>query len=218
MALAFPILQSQIEVANKLQEILAEDSPTDRSLCALKQQFPGFDADAVLLKASAINQLYATNVWAIGRMAKHVTQLMRDPESLPKDHLLVERLAALPKAEAKHSERNYLSFASKFAHFFIDENAFPIYDAYSAKMTAYHLGRRNLTIDRLHPYRSFVQNFQKVRSESRISCTTRELDSYLWLAGLYGVWKVRGEDAKINADVYRLFSIPSESINACWLN
>jgi hypothetical protein len=169
MSLAITLLTSQIEAANRLQSFLANEAPTDRALYSLKERFPGFDSDAVLLKVAAINQLYATQVWAIGRMARHVVQVMNGPDALSRDHVLIETLAALPKADEKHSARNHLSFASKFAHFFVDSEAFPIYDTFAVGMTGYHLGRREEVKDPLHPYRAFLQNLTKLRLEAGLN-------------------------------------------------
>ena len=58
--------------------------------------------------------------------------------------------------------RKHLSFASKFAHFFIDMERFPIYDFFSLKMVAYHLGRQELTRNTAHPYQAFIENINRL--------------------------------------------------------
>jgi len=86
MGLAIPLSRLQIHAANNLQAMLAEDAPADKALYALKERFPGFDANSVLLKVAAVNQLYSTNVWAIGRMARHVVKVMRGPDAGRRDY------------------------------------------------------------------------------------------------------------------------------------
>ena len=212
MDLAVPLSKRQIKAANELQLILAEGSPTDRALYALSDRFPGFDSDAVLLKVAAINQLYYTNVWAVTRMARHVAKVMNGPNASKRDYELIEELAALPKSERQQSNRNHLSFASKFAHFFIDAEAFPIYDTFAVRMIVHHLGWQATIPDLLHPYQAFFKNFSSLKKGADLSCTTRELDSYLWLAGLYREWKKSGDKARINTEVLRLFGDRSEKV------
>ena len=96
----------------------------------------------------------------------------------------VKKLATLPNIKRKH-----ISFASKFAHFFIDEERFPIYDSYAVKMVAYHLGEQGLVRDTDNPYKAFVANFHQLKQVAGLECTTRELDHYLWLAGMFRKWQ-----------------------------
>ncbi len=139
MGLAVPLTMSQIEAANRLHRKLLQWKATDNALCALKERFPGFDVDSSLLKVAAIDQLYGTNVYAVVRMVEHVTEVMCQVSTLD-DVELVGEIATL--ANMKHT-----SFASKFAHFFIDEERFPIYDSYAVKMVEYHPGKQVLVRD-----------------------------------------------------------------------
>jgi hypothetical protein len=66
---------------------------------------------------------------------------------------------------------------------------FPIYDYYAVKMVAYHLGQQRLIQDEEHPYKAFIENLNRLKQYAQLSCTARELDHYLWLAGLYRVWQ-----------------------------
>src|SRR5690349_6766320 len=130
--LVVPLSMSQIDAANRLHRQLSQWQVTDDALRALKDRFPGFAIDATLLKVVAVNQLYGTNVYAVVRMAQHIAEVMLEASHMD-DAGLVEELAAL-------SGMKHTSFASKFAHFFIDVERFPIYDSYAVKMVAYHLG------------------------------------------------------------------------------
>jgi hypothetical protein len=104
----------------------------------------------------------------------------------------------------------HLSFASKFAHFFIDMERFPIYDSYAVKMVAYHLGRHGQDRKTEYPYKAFIEDLHRLRNNARLSCTARELDHYLWLAGLYQVW-LRDPDSPINIEVKKLFELLSSA-------
>jgi hypothetical protein len=201
--LAVPLTMTQIETANRLHTKLIQWQVTDRALHTLQETLPGFDIEATLLKVVAVNQLYGTNVYAVARMAQHVTQVMQNASGM-EDTDLVEELAAL-------NGRKHRSFASKFAHFFIDMERFPIFDSFAVKMVTYHLGARGLARDSAHPYRVFVENICRLKKYAGLSYTTRELDRYLWLAGLYQAW-CRNPASQINAEVAEMFKSPSPEV------
>src|SRR5260221_11619680 len=199
MDLAVPLSMPQIEAANRLHRQLPQWQITDYALHALQVHFPGFDAEATLLKVVAVNQLYGTNVYAVIRMAQHIAKVMSEADNM-EDADLVEKLASL-------TGRKHLSFASKFAHFFIDMERFPIFDSFAVKMVAYHLGMQGQVKDSAHPYRAFVENIHRLKRYAGLSCTTKELDRYLWLAGLYQAW-CRNTASQINAEVAEMFKSP----------
>src|SRR5947209_9662363 len=125
MSLAAPLSMTQIEAANRLHGKLLQWQVTVRALHTLQENLPGFDIEVTLLKVAAVNQLYGTNVYAVVRMARHVTGVMQEARGM-EDADLVEELASL-------TGRKHRSFASKFAHFFIDMERFPIFDSYAEK-------------------------------------------------------------------------------------
>jgi hypothetical protein len=194
-----PLTAENIRAALRLYERLPDWGVTDHALAALAVAFPGFTPEAVLLKAAAINQLYATQVWDIGGMYAHVLDVFGSPwqHLAPAD--LVKRLAAVPG-------RTHTSFAAKFCHFFIDQERFPIYDFYADWMVRWHLGRRQAASEPTHAYRAFLTNLYALRKRDQIVCTSRELDRYLWIAGQYRWWKRKGAAAGTNTELRkRLF-------------
>lgn len=203
--LAVPLSISQIEAANRLHGKLLQWQVTDHALHALHVNLPGFDIEATLLKVVAINQLYGTNVYAVVRMAQHVTEVMQGANRM-EDADLVKELASL-------NGRKHHSFASKFAHFFINMERFPIYDSFAVKMVAYHLEGYGQVKDAAHPYRTFVENILRLKRYAQLSCTTKELDRYLWLAGLYQEWR-RNPASQINAEVAEMFKNQSAEVTA----
>lgn len=143
-------------------------------------------------------------------MARRVHDVMRQNiKELVADEL-VEQLAHLPKSEEHQRQWNHISFASKFAHFFISSETFPPYDSYADKMLIYHLGYAGAILDRHHIYRAFTLNFNTLKARLQFDCTTRELDKYLWLSGVYRQWRNNPENPKINVDAHRLFVNASE--------
>ncbi len=209
-----PLLASQLAAAKKLYTRLPQWHATNEALAALGQRFPDFALPSVLLKVAAVNQLYGTNVYAVVRMAEHVSAIMAKYDGSQADTTLVEHIAALPPTSGQPRDRRHISFASKFVHFFIDAERFPIYDSYAVKMVDYHLGADERLVDAQHPYKVFMQNLQRLKQRDQISSTNQELDAYLWLAGLY--WeKRRTAKPQINAEVARLFGLPDLDIVNC---
>ncbi|GLV59854.1 hypothetical protein KDH_66780 [Dictyobacter sp. S3.2.2.5] len=216
--LAVPLLRSQIDVANRLHQQLRQWKDIDQALETLHTHFPGFDMDSTLLKVVAVNQLYGTRLYMVVPMARHVTEVMSTSDEL-EDTELVEQIAAF--AGHKH-----LSFASKFAHFFIHMERFPIYDAFARNMVAHHLGTHVRTVGTTSPYKAFVDNIEQLKQRAALSCSNKELDRYLWLAGLYRLWKRyqnkyeentnEKKKLRMNAEVEALFNDFS-SVNAAEL-
>ena len=197
--LAIPLTILQIEAANELHLQLPQWKDTDDALRALYDRFPGFDVKATLLKVAAVNQLYGTNVYAVDRMARHIVDVLNAREGFDDIDFLVEELATLPR-------RKHISFASKFVHFFIDKERFPIYDSFAEDMVKFHLGRQGWIKDKEHPYRAFFQNLVKLKEQvcSQGPCTYEALDRYLWLTGLYKAHRTKA-NPKINREVEELF-------------
>ena len=133
---------------------------TNRAFQVLRERVPGFDLPASLLKVAAVNQLYFTNVYAVARMAEHVTDIMAKP---PDDLLLmVDKIAALLPAPGQKHDRKHWSFASKFVYFFVDDRC-PIYDSYAVAMVAFHHGRGKYARDETSPYSAFVANLRRLQ-------------------------------------------------------
>jgi hypothetical protein len=213
MRTGIPLFPSQLIAASHLYARLPQWHATNRALEALGKRFPDFGTESALLKVAAVNQLYGTNVYAAVRMAEHVCTVMAANGNTQADETLVERIAALPLVPGQSHERKHISFASKFAHFFVDAEQFPIYDAYAVKMVEYHLGPNERVSDLEQPYSAFVQNLLALKQRDQITCTNQELDAYLWLAGLY--WeKRRSAKAQINTEVAQLFEAPPPDVAA----
>ncbi len=187
----------QLSAATRLHSRLASWKATDAALDRLAQRVPEFDLTACLIKAASVNQLYGTNVYALTRVGAHVAEVMAQPD---RDDL-VERLAAVP-TDCK--VRRHLSFASKFAHFFVDKDRFPIFDSHAARGLRHHLDGTRLPYDDPPAYADYVEAMGALTALSGVECSGRELDRYLWLSGLYRAWR-RNARAKINVEARDLF-------------
>lgn len=91
------------------------------------------------------------------RMAEHVRGVMAECGAAPKGADFVERLANLPTiGEGRARRGRHVSFASKFAHVFIDANRFPLIDPYALAALAKHLGKANVLRDTAHSYVAYA--------------------------------------------------------------
>ncbi|MFH0982912.1 MAG: hypothetical protein V2A79_15430 [Planctomycetota bacterium] len=213
MELEVPLTLRQIKAAGELYAHLEQCTAADHALLKLGERFPGFDADSALLKVVTINGLYGTHVFAIVRMAQHVQRVLADPDTAAAGVELVERLARLPLSRPDEKPLVFLSFASKFAHFFVDAKRFPILDRYAEQMVKLHLGPRNIIPDAGSRYATFVGKLNRLRELAPWSGSNRELDRYLWLAGGYRAWCGKAK-TPINAELQRLFANPPPGARA----
>jgi hypothetical protein len=174
----------RLAAAHRLYEADAEWQAMEQVFDELREGFPSNrELKAVLLKASVVNALYATNVFAIRAMARHICEVF-STESDPPDLRLVPRIAEL---SVGGKVRRHLSFASKYAHFFVDPDRFYILDYYAGQALAAHLGPRRVDAAYWTPdYPTFVQRVETLRRRDGITVSNRELDHYLWL---YGCWR-----------------------------
>jgi len=205
------LTQDHIAAANSLYRLCPYWQFSTEALDELAARLPGFDSRVVLLKVVAVNALYGTNVMAIIRMAEHVKSVVATTDLETAGPELVETLAALPKTEDQKHARSHFSFASKFANFFIDSERFPIMDQYSEMMVSFHLGKSNLVRDADHRYADYVENIRQLHTAANLTCSSRELDRYLWLAGEYRTW-LKKPHAQISTEMRALFTRPSAEI------
>lgn len=137
----------------------------------------------VLLKVSALNDFYSTNIFNKYAVAKHISGLAFDSRLLASDLSLVNDIALVTIAG---KPRNFYSFASKYCSHH-KPPAYPIYDQYVEKMLLHFCKR-----DRFHvfsrrdlkSYATFVEVILAFRDYYNLQAfTLRQVDVYLWLGG-----------------------------------
>ncbi len=207
---AMPLGTAQIAAAGALRASLRQWQTTDQALSKLREVLPGFGPTETLLKVVAINGLYGTNVLALTRAARHVQKVLASVDLTRSGPALVESLAEIPTTPHGRPRR-HISFASKFAHFFCDPERFPIYDAYAERMVTLHLGPA-ATRNPARPYEAFTTNVDTLKRQYRLTHSFRELDGYLWIAGLYRAY-LQG-DRRLNAELLRVFEKPTDQQRA----
>lgn len=177
---------------------------TDRALALLAGSVPGLDPDAVTVKAAAVDRLYYTRHYRLGDAIDKIVQVLGPEPTRPatsEDAIaLVEKIAPI---EVGGKNRWHWSFASKFGHWFLHASL-PIYDYWAIRAVTHHFGRISW---RTTTYRDFAEHVCALREASGLSCTTREMDRYLWLSGMYRAWIGAADRDKLglSEEVARLF-------------
>lgn len=211
-SLAVPLDAERIRAACRLHErYLPGWRESDAALERLRELACGADVPTVLLKLAAVDALYGTNVsklYGLVPAANHIVSVLREPRSAPPTLDLVERIASVPPSRPGRRPPRLYSLASKFAHFFVDAEVFPIFDKYACEMVALHLGVARRRYEGDGTYARFVGDFKTLKSRAGWDGASRGLDRYLWLAGLRRTWRKRGTEAQLNAEVRALFENP----------
>jgi hypothetical protein len=199
------LTEAQIAAAGALHASLTQWRLTDDALRRLQDALPAFGPEESLLKVVAINGLYGTNVFALVRTGEHVERVLAATDLGTAGPELVESLADVTPLPGGRLRR-HVSFASKFAHFFISADRFPIFDSYADRMMLLHVGSSAVR-NPARPYEAFVANLARLKREQVPGSSYRELDRYLWLAGLYRAY-LDGRRT-LNAEALRIFEKPS---------
>jgi hypothetical protein len=198
LRLAVPLTAGQIRAARRLRNHVEAWKVNDATVRRLDERFPGFGYSAVLVKTVFVNTVYGTGIRDYRRVTDHLKKTLDKMDLRTAGPELVERLARVPKMRVK-----FWSFASKFAHLFVNSERFPIQDKYAEKSLEFHLGRANLN-RRKSRYLAFVENLKRLRALAGVRCQTRELDHYLWLSEAYRIWR-KGGKSRINREAMSLF-------------
>ncbi len=200
-----PLLPTQIDAANAIHDRhMPGWAGTDRALTLLAESVPGLETEAVTLKAAAVDRLYYTRHYrlgdAIGRIIEVLGPEPARPSTAEEGVTLVERIAPI---EVGNKVRWHWSFASKFGHWFLHDSL-PIYDAWAIRAVRFHFGRIRW---RTTAYRDIAEHVDALRAASGLSCTTREMDRFLWLSGMYRAWGGASDRSKLglSGEVVGLF-------------
>lgn len=133
----------------------------------------------ILLKASALNDFYSTNIFSIFPVAKHILSLNIDGRLRQGDPTLVDAIKAV-------GGRSYYSFASKYCSHH-NPLAYPIYDSYVDKVLRHFRdadGFCAFESEELKRYDRFKEIVLAFRTFYRLEqYTLKEIDQYLWQLG-----------------------------------
>jgi hypothetical protein len=135
-----PIDPPLVAAASEAHRRLTGWGRSDEALAAVRDGLPGFGPGETLAKISVVNALYATNVFALVRVAEHFATVLTRQDLRAAGPELVEVMARVPQGGGEKRPIRRLSLAAKFAHFFVNEDRFPIYDRFAVRMVAHHAG------------------------------------------------------------------------------
>lgn len=160
--------------------VLQEDalSLLFNDLCPLNISIP-----EILLKVSALNDFYSTNIYNTFSVAKHIQGLGIDQRLWAEDLSVVNEIA---RVRIGNKERNFYSFATKYCSHHAPD-AFPIYDSYVERVLLHFKRKESFSAfskSDLKQYDCFVRQIESFRDYFNLNqFTLRDIDIYLWQAG-----------------------------------
>lgn len=205
-----PLTEAGVEAAIELrQSHLPGWFAAARALSEMREELSASTLASFLGRSAAVNDLYNAQLGsAVLPVARFMFELQQRGELvLPEDSAadVVERIGRYGR-----STKDLLGcqvFASKYAHFFVDPDRFPVYDKYAARALLFHWGSFEPSVmDGASRYRHFCTVLDRVLAASELDdVSLGDVDAYLWLAGIYREWLRRGKHAAINSEAKKLF-------------
>lgn len=141
------------------------------------------DINDILIKASALNDFYSTNIFSIFPVAKHILSLNIDSRLKSGDETLVNDIANIV---INGKQKNFYSFATKYcSHHF--PKIFPIYDSYVEKVFVYFQKKDNFSKFKradLKNYKKFKNTLIEFKKFYNIDeYNLKDIDRYIWQLG-----------------------------------
>lgn len=142
------------------------------------------DIDDILIKVSALNDFYSTNIFSPFMVAKHILNLKIDDRLHAGDVTLVNDIAKVKMANG--TIRNFYSFATKYCSHHVPLD-FPIYDSYVDRLLHYFRdedGFFRFSNDDLKSYINFKNILFEFRKYYKLEkYNLKDIDKYLWQLG-----------------------------------
>ena len=139
--------------------------------------------EGILLKVSALNDFYSTNIYDTFTVSKHILNCKIDKDLENGSIELVDKIAPVT---IRGKTRNFYSFASKYCSHHKPE-IYPIYDSYVEKMLMFFKKKDKFAKfrkDELKRYKKFLETIHSFRQYYGLAkFSLRQIDIYLWLVG-----------------------------------
>lgn len=170
-----------IQKWNALEDYVNQENALDKLFLDLCKD--NRSIENILIKCSALNDFYSTNIFKIHNVAQHYLRYDIDGRLAAGDLTLVHDLAHI---EINGKPFYLYSFASKYCSHHRPD-VFPIYDSYVHKLLKYFRDRDNFynftekDLKEYVPYTDIILNFQTYYGLK--SFTIKEIDKYLWQLG-----------------------------------
>lgn len=174
-------LKAYIERWNTLKDYVNQERALDklyRELCPNNRCI-----EDILIKCSALNDFYSTNIFKVHNVAQHYMNMNIDSRLAKNDLSLVGDLSRV-----KINEKSFCfySFASKYCSHHRPD-VYPIYDSYVHMTLDYFKKRDHFSTyksSELKDYETYCNIIQSFKSFYNLdSFSVKDLDKYLWQLG-----------------------------------
>jgi hypothetical protein len=149
-----------------------------RDFCPLNERI-----EHVLLKVSALNDFYSTNIYDTYSVAKHILDQNVDARLEATDLTLVNSIA---RVSLKGKVKNFYSFASKYSSHHKPKD-YPIFDFYVERMMLHYRATDAFAAfskDDLREYPKFIAVIREFRRFYGLEAfSLKEVDVFLWIVG-----------------------------------
>jgi hypothetical protein len=139
--------------------------------------------ELVLIKVTALNKFYSTNIYDTYSMAKHILEMRVDERLKNGDLSLVNELALIT---IKEKHKNFYSFASKYCSHHVPEK-FPIYDTFVEKMLLHYSKKSCFSMFKKAELKKYDRFVEVIKAFQRFyglnSFSVKQIDIFLWLVG-----------------------------------
>ena len=170
-----------IQKWNELEDYVNQENALDKLFLVLCKDNQSIEN--ILIKCSALNDFYSTNIFKIHNVAQHYLHKNIDEKLKTGDLSLVGDLAKITNNEKCFT---FYSFASKYCSHHRPD-VYPIYDSYVNKLLKYFRNRdkfykfKEEDLKEYEEYTKIIHNFRTYYGLE--SFTIKEIDKYLWLLG-----------------------------------
>lgn len=167
---------------NELEDYVNQEKALDKlfmQICRENQCI-----EDILIKCSALNDFYSTNIFKVHHVAQHYLKLNIDQRLETGDLTLVEDLTAIPINGKVH---RFYSFATKYCSHHRPD-IYPIYDSYVHKLLMYFREKGYVkfkTGNDLKDYQKYTDIIKSLKKKDKQldKFTVKEIDKYLWQLG-----------------------------------
>lgn len=167
---------------NELEDYVNQEKALDKlfmQICRENQCI-----EDILIKCSALNDFYSTNIFKVHHVAQHYLKHNIDQRLETGDLTLVEDLTAIPINGKMH---RFYSFATKYCSHHRPD-IYPIYDSYVHKLLMYFREKGYVkfkTGNDLKDYQKYTDIIKSLKKKDKQldKFTVKEIDKYLWQLG-----------------------------------
>ena len=167
---------------NELEDYVNQEKALDKlfmQICRENQCI-----EDILIKCSALNDFYSTNIFKVHHVAQHYLKHNIDQRLETGDLTLVEDLTAIPINGKVH---RFYSFATKYCSHHRPD-IYPIYDNYVHKLLMYFREKGYVkfkTGNDLKDYQKYTDIIKSLKKKDKQldKFTVKEIDKYLWQLG-----------------------------------